>query len=128
LLETGDLLVEALELLLGERLPLERSASQVLPPGAKRGARLFVELRQLDLELLRLELEPLLCRHDVGDALLHLLEHLALLLVRVVERDRGILCAVEQLRDPSLDDVRRTAHQPHVTPPVGSVAGILPRP
>src|SRR5204862_7419401 len=44
-------------------------------------------------------------------------EHVALALVRVVERDRGVFRAVEQLRDPRLDDVRGSAHQPHRVPP-----------
>ena len=94
-----------MELLLGERLALEGGAGEGLAPGRERLASLLIELRHLDLELLGLELEPLLGRHDVGDALLDLLEHVALALVRVVERDRGVFRAVEQLRDPRLDDV-----------------------
>ena len=103
--------VEPLELLLRDRLALERGAGEVLAVGRERLARLVVELGELLLELLRLQLEPLLRGDDVGDAALDVLQHLELLLVRVVERHRGVLGAVEQLRVPRLDDGRGSAHQ-----------------
>ena len=59
-LEPGDLLVEALELLLDERLALERLAREVLPARAERLPCLAFELGDVLLELLRLHLEPLL--------------------------------------------------------------------
>ena len=66
-------------------------------PGGERLARLRVELDDLLLELLLLQLEALLRRDDVGDALLDVLQQLHLLLVAVLERLRGILRPVEQL-------------------------------
>ena len=101
----------ALELLLGDRLALERCPGEVLAAGRERLARLVVELGELLLELLRLELEALLRGDDVGDAALDVLQHLELLLVGVVERDGRVLGAVEQLRVPGLDDGRGSAHQ-----------------
>ncbi len=46
-LQAGDLLVEPLELLLDERLPLERLAREILAAGAERLARLALELRDV---------------------------------------------------------------------------------
>ncbi len=110
--EPGDLLVETLELLLDERLALERLAREILPARAERLPCLALELRDVLLELLRLHLEALLRRDDVRDALLDVLEQLELLLVRVVERDRRIFRSVEELRDPRLDDGRGSAQEP----------------
>jgi glyoxylase-like metal-dependent hydrolase (beta-lactamase superfamily II) len=58
-------------------------------------------------------LEALLGSYDVGDAALHVLEQLELLLVRVVERLCGILGAVEKLRELRLDHGCGSGHQAH---------------
>ena len=103
LLELGDLLVERLQLGLRERLALERGAGERLVAGRQRLARLRVELDHLLLELLLLQLQALLGRHHVGDALLDVLKQLGLLLVAVLERLGGVLRPVEHLRDLRLD-------------------------
>src|SRR5205085_8854609 len=77
--ELLHLLVEALQLRLRGRLALERLAREVLASGRDGLARLRLELHDVLLDLLRLDLEPLLRGHDVGDApldVLELLEHL----------------------------------------------------
>ena len=104
LLELGDLLVERLQLALGELLALERGAREVLLAGRERLAGLRVELDDLLLELGLLELQALLRRHDIGDALLDVLQQLHLALVGVLERLARILRAVEELVDLRLDD------------------------
>src|SRR6266536_1189010 len=83
-----------------------------LAPLPERLARLRVELDDVLLEGLRLQLETLLGRDDVGDAPLHVLEQLELPLVRVVEGLGGPFRPVEQLRVPRLDDRHRPLHQP----------------
>ena len=103
-LELGDLLVERLELGLRELLALERGARELLAAGGERLARLRVELDDLLLELLLLELQPLLRRDDVGDALLDVLQQLHLLRIGVLERLGRILRLVEHLVDLRLDD------------------------
>ena len=67
LVELLDLPVEILELLLRERLPLERGAREILATGRDRVAGLRVELDEALLQLVGLELKPLLGGHDVGD-------------------------------------------------------------
>jgi len=62
LLELLHLGVELLELLLRGRLLLERLPCEVLTVGGDRLARLGLELDDVLLELLRLQLEPLLRR------------------------------------------------------------------
>jgi hypothetical protein len=115
-LQPGDLLVEPLQLLLCVHLALERLPGEILATRGERLAGLDLELGHVGLELRRLHLEALLRGRDVGDALLDLLQHLDLLLVRVVERDRRILRLVEHLRDARLDDRRRPAQEPwHVS-------------
>ena len=104
LLELGDLLVERLQLALGELLALERGAREVLLAGRERLARLRVELDDLLLELGLLHLKALLGRDDVRDALLDVLQQLHLALVGVLERLARILGLVEQLVDLRLDD------------------------
>src|SRR5207247_351226 len=64
-LEVVRLPVEVLQLLLDDRLALERLACEVLAAGAERFARLGLELDDALLELARLELEPLLRGDDV---------------------------------------------------------------
>ena len=103
LLELRDLLVEILELALDERLALERLAREVLAAGGERFAGLRLELDEALLELRGLHLQPLLRGRHVDDAPLHVLEQAELLLVGVVERLRGVLGAVEQLRELRLD-------------------------
>ena len=83
LLELRDLRVERLQLGLDDVLALQRRPGEVLVAGGERLARLRVELDDLLLELLLLQLEPLLRRDDVGDPLLDVLEQLDLLLVAV---------------------------------------------
>ena len=105
--EPGDLLVEPLELGLHGALALERRAREVLAALAERLPSLRLELHEALLELRRLQLEPLLGGDDVGNAALHVLQELELLLVRVVERLARVLGAVEQLRQLRLDHQRR---------------------
>ena len=59
-------------------LALQRDAGQLLVALSERLAGLRVELDDLLLELLGLHLQPLLRRHDVGDALLDVLQRLEL--------------------------------------------------
>ena len=113
-LQLGDLLVEPLQLGLRELLALERGACEVLAALRQGLAGLRVELHHLLLELLLLQLEALLRRDDVGDALLDVLEQLHLLLVAVLQRLRRILRPVEELVDLRLDDYGHTsAHAGH---------------
>ena len=109
--ELLHLLVEALQLRLRRRLALERLAREVLASGRDGLARLRLELHDVLLDLLRLDLEPLLRGHDVGDAPLDVLELLEHLLVGVVERLGGALGPVEQLREFRLHDQGRACHQ-----------------
>jgi hypothetical protein len=121
-LELGHLLVERLELALGERLALERRPGEVLLALRHRLARLGVELDDLLLERALLHLQALLGRHHVGDALLHVLKQLELLLVAVVEGLAGILRAIQQLGDLRLYDRRHAAGQAwHRGPPLRAV-------
>ena len=93
------LLVQRLELGLGDRLALERGAGEVVAALRERLAGLGVELDHLLLQLVGLHLKPLLRRGHVGDALLDVLKQLDLLVVAVVERLGRVLGAVEGLRD-----------------------------
>ena len=103
-LELLHLAVERLQLLLGRRLALERLLREVVAVGRDGLPGLRLELDDVLLDRLRLQLEPLLRRHDVGDAALHVLELLEHLLVRVVERLRRVLGAVERARGLRLED------------------------
>ena len=102
-LELLHLRVERLQLALGELLALQRDAREILAILRERLARLRVQLDDLLLELLLLELEALLGRDDVGDALLDVLEQLHLLLVAVLQRLTRILGLVEHPVDLGLD-------------------------
>ena len=102
-LELLHLRVEPLQLGLGELLALQRDAREVLAVLRQRLAGLGVQLDDLLLELLLLQLQALLGRDDVGDALLDVLEQLHLLLVAVLQRLRRILCLVEHPVDLGLD-------------------------
>ena len=104
-LQLRHLRVEILELLLEPRLSLERLTREVLAARAERLACLRVELDDVLLELLGLELEPLLRRDDVRDPSLDVLQRFQLLLVRVVERLLGILSSVQQGGELRLDDL-----------------------
>ena len=106
-LELRHLRVHVLQLLLRDRLALERLPGQVLPVGGDRLARLCLELDDVLLELLLLQLEPLLRGDDIGDAALHVLELLEHLLVRIVERLGRVLGAIQNLRVLRLNDQRR---------------------
>ena len=104
--ELRRLLVEALELLLQAGLALQRLPGEILAALGDGLSRLGVELDDALLDLRLLELEPLLRSDDVGDAALHVLEQLELLLVRVVQGLARILGAIEQLRHFRLHDER----------------------
>ena len=120
-LELGDLLVERLQLGLGDVLALERDAREVLVAGRQRLAGLRVELDDGLLELLGLHLQALLRRDDVRDALLDVLQRFQLLLVAVVERLARVFRPVEQPRDLGLDDGgHASAHAGHAD---SSIAG-----
>jgi hypothetical protein len=84
-------------------LALQRRASEVVPAGRHRFARLAVELVSLLVQRRLLQLQPFLGGDDVGDSLLDVLELLDLALVGVVERLTRILGPVEQLRDLGFD-------------------------
>ena len=85
-LELLHLRVEPLQLALRELLALQRHAREILAVLGERLTRLRVELDDLLLELLLLQLQALLGRDDVSDALLDVLEQLHLLLVAVLQR------------------------------------------
>ena len=95
-----------LQLLLRDRLALERLGREVVAVRGDGLARLRLERDDVLLELLLLQLDPLLRGDDVGDAALHVLELLEHLLVRVVERLGRVLGPVEELRVLRLDDER----------------------
>ena len=116
-LELLDLLIERLELGLGEVLALERRAREVLAALRERLPRLGVELHDLLLELLGLHLKALLRRDHVGDALLDVLKQLDLLLVAVVERLARILGPVEHPRDLRLHHCGHATASPGMSPP-----------
>jgi len=111
LLERLHLPVEVLELLLDAGFPLERLTGEILPARRQRLTRLAVELDQVLLQLLRLELQPLLGRDDVGDAPLDVLQALQLALVGVVERFARILGSPQERREFRLDDHGSSGHQ-----------------
>ena len=71
--------------------PAECLAGQVLAVLAERHAGLVLELGGLLLELVGLDLDPLLGRGHLGDAAAHLLDVLELLLVGQVEGVAGVL-------------------------------------
>ena len=75
----------------------QRLAGQVLAAGGERLAALVLQLVRLLLQLLDLELEALAGGGDVGHAAAHLLQHLQLLLVGVVEGLARVLGPVERL-------------------------------
>ena len=106
-LELLHLPVHVLQLRLRERLALERLPREVLAVRRDRLPGLCLELDDVLLELLLLQLEPLLGGDDVGGAALDVLELLEHLLVRVVERLGRVLRPVQQLRVLGLDDQRR---------------------
>ena len=94
----------------GETLDYSYEKQLELLQNVKRGvadvvtAKKRLQLQTNQLEQSIVKLEPLLRGDDVGDAALHVLEQLELLLVRVIGRLRRILGAVEQLRELRLDD------------------------
>src|SRR5204862_2109358 len=92
-------------------------AGEILPAGSKRLAGLRVELDDVLLQLLRLDLQPLLRSDDVGDAALDVLQGLQLALVRVVERLARVLRAVQQRVPFRLDDLAGSGQQAHRAPP-----------
>ena len=102
-LELLHLRVQPLQLALGELLALQRDAREILAVLRKRLTGLRVQLDDLLLELLLLQLQALLGRDDVRDALLDVLEQLHLLLVAVLQRLSRILGLVEHPVDLGLD-------------------------
>ena len=92
----------------------ERLGGQVLAVLRERLACLVLQLGGSLLELLSLELDALLGGGDIGEAPLHLLQLLDLLLVGEIERLAGILGLVENLVCLGLDDVRQALHHTHV--------------
>ena len=110
-LELLDLAVHVLQLLLRDRLALESLRREVVAVRGDGLARLALERHDVLLELLLLQLDPLLRGGDVGDAALHVLELLDHLLVRVVERLGRVLRLVEELRVLRLDDGRCAVHE-----------------
>ena len=120
-LETVHLAVQTYELLLSERLPLERGARKVLAAGSKCLAGLHLKFHDRFLKPVTLHLQPLLRGDDVRNASPDVLEQLSLALIGVIERHFGILGARKQLADPCLNEVRQSLDDPHL--PVLSVAG-----
>ena len=92
------------QLRLRDVLAFERHPREVFLVRRHRLARLRVELHELLLQRGLLELKALLRRHDVGDPLLDVLKLFDLLLVRVVQRLRGVFGPVEELVDLGLHD------------------------
>jgi hypothetical protein len=95
----------------GEGLP-----GQILPTGLHGLFGLGVELVGLCLQLLPLHLQPLAGGGDVEQAPLHLLKHLELLLVGVVQRLARILHLVDGLGGLGLEDHREPLPQTHGPP------------
>jgi hypothetical protein len=111
--QLGVLGLERLELRLDGRPAGEGLPGQVLPVGGHGPPGLFEELGRLGLQLLALELEALAGGDDVDEAPLHLLQHLQLALVRVVERLPGILHPVDGLVGLGFEDRREPLPEPH---------------
>ena len=116
-LELLHLLVERLQLALRELLALERDAREILAILRERLAGLRVELDDLLLELLLLQLQALLGRDDVGDALLDVLEQLHLLLVAVLQRLAGSSALSSSLLILALITVENRPDMPATAPP-----------
>src|SRR4029079_15678427 len=119
---------QVLLLLLDAGAPGQGLARQVLTAGGQRLAALGLEPVRLLLQPGLLELEPLARRGHVGDAAAHLLQHLELALVRVVEGLARVLGAVERLVRLGTEDQLEPLHDAHGTPvppssrrPVGAV-------
>src|SRR4051794_16944123 len=126
-LELLDLRVEPLQLLLRRGLPLQRFLREVVPAGRDRLACLGLELDDVLLDRLRLQLEPFLRRDDVGDAALDVLELREHLLVRVVERLRRVLGAVERARSLRPEDQHEALHETgHPSSSSGAVVSLPP--
>jgi len=113
IVEGGDLLVQAVELLLRRLLAHQDRARQVLTVGGQRLAGLVVHTVDVRLELGRLQLQALLRGRDLDDAALEVLDLLQLALVRVVERLAGVLRFVEDAAHLRLEDGRHTAQDAH---------------
>ena len=94
--------------------PGERLGGQVLAVLRERLACLVLQLGGGLLQLLGLELDALLRGRDIGEAPLHLLQLLDLLLVGEIERLARILRLVEDLVCLGLDDVRQALHHTHL--------------
>ena len=116
--------VERLELGLRDVLAFERRPREFFLARGHRLARLRVELHELLLERGLLHLKALLRRHDVGDALLHVLKLFDLLLIAVVQRLRGVFCPFEELGHLGLHVVEIRPVNPAIEgdPPVSLVA------
>ena len=104
-------------------------AGEVLAAGGERLPALPLELVGLLLELLELQLEALARGRDVGHAAAHLLQHLELALVGVVEGLARVLGAVERLVGLGTEDQLEPLHDAHRTSGTPFVAepGRVPR-
>ena len=114
---------------------VERLGGEVLTVLRQRLSCLVLQLGRRLLQLLGLELDPLLRRCHIGEATLDLLELLDLLLVGEIERLAGVLGPVEDFVRLGLDDVRQPFHHTHVVLPCCSTgqhrrvgAALLPAP
>jgi len=101
-------------------LPLQRLAGQVLAADLQRLAALLGQLGVLLLQLLDLQLQALAGGRHVGHPAAHLLQHLQLALVGVVQGLTRILQTVQRLVRLGLEDHRHSLHHAHRAAPVPS--------
>ena len=97
----------------------ERLLGQVLPVGGQRLLRLVLQVVDRVLELLLLQLEPLLRRSEVDEGPAHLGDLLEHLLVGEVEHLVGLLGSVERLVRLGLHDVVCPLEDAHRSLPGG---------
>ena len=117
LVELLVLRLHLVDLLLGRRLAGQGLLGQVLAVGLQRLLGLVLEVVDGVLELLLLELEPLLGRGEVDQGPAHLGDLLEHLLVGEVEHLVGLLGRVERLVRLGLHDVVRPLEDAHVCLP-----------
>ena len=119
LVELLALRLHLVDLLLGRRLAGERLLGQVLPVGLQGLLGLVLQVVDGVLELLLLQLEPLLRRREVDQRPAHLGDLLEHLLVGEVEHLVGLLGRVERLVRLGLHDVVCPLEDAHVSLPEG---------
>ena len=107
------------DLLLGRRLAGERLLGQVLPVCGQGLLGLVLQVVDRVLELLLLQLEPLLGRCEVDESPAHLRDLLEHLLVGEVEHLVRLLGSVERLVRLGLHDVVRPLEDTHSSLPQG---------